>query len=84
MHLEHNLGGFKSEMQLPTWIATSMDCGMSLLRVGFGQLAEGLNGAAPVERLARPVVEQIGNGMARLLIVYRQVRVLGLSASIQY
>ena len=56
-------GGLKSEMQHPAGIGMSVDCGLRHLRAGIDQFAEGLDQAAPVERLARPVVEQIGNGV---------------------
>jgi len=54
-----------------------MDCGLSLLSGALHQLAEGLNGAAPVQRLPWLVVHQIGDGVQRLLVVDRQVGALG-------
>jgi hypothetical protein len=59
--LEHALkvGGLKSEMQHPTWIAMSVDCGLSLFGYPLHEVAEGLNGAAPVEGLAGSIVQQV-------------------------
>lgn len=41
------------------------------------EFCEDLNGAAPVQCLTWPVVEQISNGIERILVVHRQVGALG-------
>lgn len=70
-------GGLKSEMQHPTWIALSVDCGLSLFGDTLHKVSEGLNGAAPVEGLAGSVVQQVSNGVQCLLVMDRQIRALG-------
>jgi len=63
-------------MQHPAELSNSMDCG----RRGFGgpmdEVSEGLDGAAPVQRLTRPVVEQIGNRVQRDLVMKGQIGTL--------
>jgi hypothetical protein len=66
-------GGLKSEMQHPAMLNTSVDCGLSLFGDPLHEVSEGPDGAAPVQRLTRPVIQQIGNGIQRRLVMNRQV-----------
>jgi hypothetical protein len=70
------LGGLKSEVQHPAMLNRSMDCGLSHFSGPLDKVPEGLNGAAPVQRLARPVVQKVGNRVERHLVVDGQVRAL--------
>jgi hypothetical protein len=55
------LGSLKSEVQHPAMLNRSMDCGLSHFRGPLDKVSEGLNGAAPVQRLARPIVQKVSN-----------------------
>src|SRR3989344_379419 len=68
------LGGLKSEVQHPAMLNRSMDCGLSHFRGPLDEVSEGLNGAAPVQRLARPVVQKVSNRVERHLVMDGQVR----------
>lgn len=50
---------------------------MNLLGHALHQLGKRLNRAAPVQRLARAVVQQVSDRIERLLVMHRQVRALG-------
>lgn len=54
-----------------------MDCGLSLFRGRLDEVPEGLNGAAPVQGLARPIVQQVSNRAERHLVMNGQVCALG-------
>lgn len=54
-----------------------MDCGVSRFGDPMDEVSEGLYGAAPVQSLTRPVVEQIGNRVQRDLIMNGQIGALG-------
>jgi hypothetical protein len=54
-----------------------MDCGASRFGGPVDEVSEGVDGAAPVQSLARPVVEQISNRVQRDLIMHGQVGAFG-------
>ncbi len=70
------LGDLKSEMQHPAMLNTSVDCGLSLFGDPLHEVSEGLDRAAPVQCLTRPVVQKVGDGVQRGLVMNRQVRSL--------
>jgi hypothetical protein len=55
---------------------TSVDCGLSLIGDPLHEVPEGLDGAAPVQRLTWPVIQKVGDGVQRGLVMNRQVRSL--------
>jgi len=64
-------------MQHLTELNNSMDRSLSLFRYPLDEISEGLSGAAPVQCLARPIVEQVSDRIERHLVVDGQVRALG-------
>jgi hypothetical protein len=61
--------GLKSEMQHPAMLNTSADYGLSLFGDLLPEVPAGLDGAAPVQRLMRPVIQKVGDGVQCLLVM---------------
>jgi hypothetical protein len=57
-------------------LKTSADCGLSLFGDALHKVPEGLDEAAPVERLTRPVIQKVGDGVQCLLVMNGQINPL--------
>ncbi len=55
---------------------TSVDCGLSLFGDLLHEIPEGLDGAAPVQRLTRPVIQKICDGIQRGVVMNGQIGAL--------